>query len=70
MCENGSEHLRPVDLETYASKIKTVCQSKRELQVQKTIRSTTMFTGNRYETRMLLSEPEPTPKLQKNYSLA
>ena len=56
------------DIETYASKNNVVSQSKKELQAQKMIESTTKLTGERYEVRMLLSEPEP--KLPNNYSSA
>ena len=41
------------DIETYASKIKVVSQSKKELQAQKMLESTTNITGERYEVRML-----------------
>ena len=56
------------DIETYASKINVVSQSKKELQAQKMLESTTKFTGERYEVGMLWSEPEP--KLPNNYSSA
>ena len=56
------------DIETYASKINVVSQSKKELQAQKIIESTTKFTGERYEVGMLWSEPEPN--LPNNYSSA
>ena len=46
------------DRETYASKIKVVSQSKKELQAQKMLEGTTKFTGKRYEIGMLWSEPE------------
>ena len=46
------------DIETYASKINVPSQSKKE-QAQKFLESTTKFTGERYEVRMLWSEPEP-----------
>ena len=48
------------DIETYASKINVVSQSKKKLQAQKMLESTTKFTGERYEVGMLWSEPEPT----------
>ena len=48
------------DIETYASKINVVSHSKKKLQAQKMLESTTKFTGERYEVGMLLSEPEPS----------
>ena len=51
---------------TYASKIKIVSQSKKKLQAQKMLESTTKFKGGRYEVGMLWSEPEPN--LPNNYS--
>ena len=56
------------DIETYASKINVVSQSKKELQAQKMLESATKFTGERYEVGMLWSEPEPN--LSNNYSSA
>ena len=56
------------DIETYASKINVVSQSKKELQAQKMLEITTKFTGERYEKGMLWSEPEPN--LPNNYSSA
>ena len=56
------------DIETYASKINVVSQSKKELQAQKMLECTTKFTGERYEVGMLWSEPEPN--LPNNYSSA
>ena len=56
------------DIETYASKINVVSQSKKELQAQRMLESTTKFTGERYEVGMLWSEPEPN--LPNNYSSA
>ena len=56
------------DIETYASKINVASQSKKELQAQKMLESTTKFTGERYEVGMLWSEPEPN--LPNNYSSA
>ena len=56
------------DIETYASKINVVSQSKKESQAQKMPESTTKFTGERYEVGMLWSEPEPN--LPHNYSSA
>ena len=56
------------DIETYASKINVVSQSKKELQAQKMLESTTKFTGEWYEVGMLWSEPEPN--LPNNYSSA
>ena len=56
------------DIETYASKITVVGQSKKELQAQKMLESTAKFTGERYEVRMLWSEPEQN--LPNNYSSA
>ena len=54
------------DIETYASKINVVSQSKKELQAQKMLESTIKFTGERYELGKLWSEPEPN--LPNNYS--
>ena len=56
------------DIETYASKINVVSQSKNELQSQKKLESTTMFTGERYEKGMLWSEP--TEQLQLSHGSA
>ena len=56
------------DIETYASKINVVSQSKKELQAQKMLDSTTKLTGERYEVGTLWSEPEPN--LPNNYSSA
>ena len=56
------------DIETYASKIYVVGQSKKELQAQKMLESTTNLTGERYEVGMLWSQPEPN--LPNNYSSA
>ena len=56
------------DIETYASKIDVFSQSKKELQAQKMLESTTKFTGERYKVEMLWSELEPN--LPKNYSSA
>ena len=56
------------ELETYASKINVVSQSKKELQAQKMLESTAKFTGERYEVGLLWSEPEP--KLSNSYSSA
>ena len=56
------------DIETYASKINVVSQSKKELQAQKMLESTSKFTGERYDVGMLWSEPEPN--LPNNYSSA
>ena len=41
------------DIETYASKIYVLSQSKKEQQAQKFLESTTKFTGERYEVGML-----------------
>ena len=60
--------LRCLDIETYASKINVISQSKKELQAQKMLESTTKFTGERYEVGMLWSDPEPN--LPNNYSSA
>ena len=46
------------DIETYASKIDVVNQSKKKLQAQKMLESATKFTGVRFEVGMLWSEPE------------
>ena len=56
------------DIETYASKTNVVSQSKKEQQAQKFLKSTTKFTGERYEVGMLWSEPEPN--LPNNYGSA
>ena len=58
------------DIETYASKINVVSQSKKELQARRwyMIESTTKITGERYEVGRLSSEPEPN--LPNNYSSA
>ena len=56
------------DIEAYASKINVVSQSKKELQAKKMLESTTKFTSERYEVRMLWSEPESN--LPNNYSSA
>ena len=56
------------DIETYASKINVVSQSKKELHAQKMLESTKKFIGERYEVRMRWSEPEPN--LLNNYSSA
>ena len=56
------------DIETYASKINVVSQSKKELPAKKMLESTTKITGERYEVGMLWSEPEPN--LPNNYSSA
>ena len=54
--------------ETYASKINVVSQSKKEQPAQKSLESTTKFTGERYEVGMLWSEPESN--LPNNYGSA
>ena len=56
------------DIETYASKINVVTQSKKELQAHNMLESTTKITGKRYEVGMVWSEPEPN--LPNNYSSA
>ena len=56
------------DIETYASKINVNSHSKKELQAQKMLESTTKFTGERYEVGMLWSEPGP--KVPNNYNSA
>ena len=56
------------NIETYASKIKVVSQSKKKLQAQKMLESSTKFKGGRYEVGMLWSEPEQN--LQNNNSSA
>ena len=61
------------DIETYASKINVVSQSKKELQAQKMLESTTKFTGERFEKGMpwTSAKPEePEPNLTNNYSSA
>ena len=63
-----AENIQTWDIETYASKINVVSQSKKELQAQKMLESTMKFTGERYEVGMLWSEPEPN--LPNNYSSA
>ena len=47
------------DIETYAFKINVLSQSKKELQAQKMLGSTTKFTGELYKVGTLWSEPEP-----------
>ena len=54
------------DIETYASKINVVTQSKTEVQRQKMLEVTKNFTGERYEVEMLWTESEPN--LRNNYS--
>ena len=56
------------DIETYASKINVVSQSKKEQQTQRFLESTTKFTGERYEVGMLWNETESN--LPNNYSSA
>ena len=56
------------DIETYASKINVVSQSKKELQAQKMLVSTTMFTGEWYKVGLPWSKPEPN--LPNNYTSA
>ena len=56
------------DIETYASKIYVVSQSKKEPEAQRFMESTIKFTGERYEVGMLWSEPEPN--LPNNYGSA
>ena len=46
------------DIETFASKINYVRQSKKKQQAQRFLESTTKFTSKRYEVGMLWSEPE------------
>ena len=48
------------DIESYSSKINVVSQSKKDLQAQKTLESSTKFIGERYDVGMLWSEPEQT----------
>ena len=45
------------DIEIYASKIKVVSESKKELQAQKMLESTTKVTGERYEVGVMWNEP-------------
>ena len=54
------------DIETYASKINVMSQSKKKLQSEKMLESTTKFTGERPELGMMWDEPEPN--LPNNYS--
>ena len=56
------------DIETYASKINVVSQSRKDLQAQRMLESATNFTGERYQVGMLWSEPEPN--LPNNYGSA
>ena len=56
------------DIETYASKINVVSQSKKEQQTQKFLESTKKFTGELYEVGMLWNETEPN--LPNSYSSA
>ena len=46
------------DIETYASEINVVSQSKKKNQAHRFLESTTKYTGERYEVGMLWSEPE------------
>ena len=57
-----------MDIETYASKINVVSQSKKQLQAQRMLECTTKFTGVRHEVAMLWGESEPN--LPNNYSSA
>ena len=43
------------DIETYASKIGVISQSKKEVLIQKMLESTTEFTAERHEVEMLWS---------------
>ena len=54
------------DIETYASKINVVSQSKKELQAQKMLESTAKCTGERHEVGMQveLTRAKPTEQLQ------
>ena len=52
------------DIETYASKINVVSQSKKELQAQKMLESTTKFTGERYEVGVNQSQTYRTTRAQ------
>ena len=56
------------DIETYASKINVVNQSRKELQAQKMLESATNFADERCEVGMLWSEPEQN--LPNNYGSA
>ena len=56
------------DIETYAPKINVISQSKKELQAQKMLESTTKFKGELYKLGMLWSESEPN--LPNSYSSA
>ena len=56
------------DIETYASKINVVSQSKKKQLAQKFLESTTKFAGERYEKGMLWCAPEPN--LPNNYGSA
>ena len=56
------------ELETYASKINVVSQSKKEQQAKKFLERTRKYTGERYEVGMLWSEPKPN--LPNNYGSA
>ena len=56
------------DIETYASKMNVVSQSKEEQQTQMFLASKTKFTGERYEVGMLWNETESN--LPNNYSSA
>ena len=47
------------DIETHASEMNVVSQSRKKQEAQKFLESTTKFRGERYEVGMLLSEPEP-----------
>ena len=56
------------DIETYASKVNVVSQSKKEQEAQKFLESTAKFTGELYEVGLLCSEPEHN--LPSNYGSA
>ena len=63
-----AKNIQSWEIETYASKINVVSQSKKEQPAQKFLESTTKFTGERYEVGMLWSEPKPN--LPNNYGSA
>ena len=56
------------DIGTHASKINVLNQSKKKLQAQRMLESTTKITGERFELGKLWSELEPD--LPNNYSSA
>ena len=71
-CEVADNIQTRWDIETYASKINVVSQSKKKVQAQKMLESTTKFTGERYEVGMLWSKTraKSTEQLQLSFGSA